>query len=139
MLPFTNLPNQDFHYGGRSGGYWHEKDKYDRPTILINGKQTGTADFPCSHINLCYKHETNNWYQTETNSELIEQGRGDEDAYMVHPKLPRDVPKMMVQMMLNIKGRNAVSREFNNWIYSCLLYTSPSPRDGLLSRMPSSA
>ena len=23
--------------------------------------------------------------------------------------------------------------------YNCLLYTSPSPRDGLLSRMPSSA
>ena len=35
-------------------------------------------------------------------------------------------------------------KEFNkNWNYfngmSCLLYTSPSPRDGLLSRMPSSA
>ena len=27
----------------------------------------------------------------------------------------------------------------NNWSTSCLLYTSPSPRDGLLSRMPSSA
>ena len=25
------------------------------------------------------------------------------------------------------------------WIWCCLLYTSPSPRDGLLSRMPSSA
>ena len=25
------------------------------------------------------------------------------------------------------------------WISACLLYTSPSPRDGLLSRMPSSA
>ena len=25
------------------------------------------------------------------------------------------------------------------WIDTCLLYTSPSPRDGLLSRMPSSA
>ena len=24
-------------------------------------------------------------------------------------------------------------------LWSCLLYTSPSPRDGLLSRMPSSA
>ena len=24
-------------------------------------------------------------------------------------------------------------------VYICLLYTSPSPRDGLLSRMPSSA
>ena len=27
----------------------------------------------------------------------------------------------------------------NNTMYICLLYTSPSPRDGLLSRMPSSA
>ena len=27
----------------------------------------------------------------------------------------------------------------NNYIDTCLLYTSPSPRDGLLSRMPSSA
>ena len=28
----------------------------------------------------------------------------------------------------------------NPWLnYNCLLYTSPSPRDGLLSRMPSSA
>ena len=26
-----------------------------------------------------------------------------------------------------------------SWIKACLLYTSPSPRDGLLSRMPSSA
>ena len=26
-----------------------------------------------------------------------------------------------------------------SWANDCLLYTSPSPRDGLLSRMPSSA
>ena len=37
-----------------------------------------------------------------------------------------------------------VAKAFNKAIYelgisSCLLYTSPSPRDGLLSRMPSSA
>ena len=36
------------------------------------------------------------------------------------------------------------SKHFENWTKSesfrfCLLYTSPSPRDGLLSRMPSSA
>ena len=30
------------------------------------------------------------------------------------------------------------SREITR-VYVCLLYTSPSPRDGLLSRMPSSA
>ena len=28
---------------------------------------------------------------------------------------------------------------FSHHVYACLLYTSPSPRDGLLSRMPSSA
>ena len=27
----------------------------------------------------------------------------------------------------------------DHWERTCLLYTSPSPRDGLLSRMPSSA
>ena len=33
------------------------------------------------------------------------------------------------------------SQNYKLWkkYYSCLLYTSPSPRDGLLSRMPSSA
>ena len=30
-------------------------------------------------------------------------------------------------------------RNFLNKLWNCLLYTSPSPRDGLLSRMPSSA
>ena len=33
----------------------------------------------------------------------------------------------------------AVVIEVKNMAYTCLLYTSPSPRDGLLSRMPSSA
>ena len=28
---------------------------------------------------------------------------------------------------------------WHNGVFTCLLYTSPSPRDGLLSRMPSSA
>ena len=36
-------------------------------------------------------------------------------------------------------GAIAVGGMLFNIIYCCLLYTSPSPRDGLLSRMPSSA
>ena len=39
-------------------------------------------------------------------------------------------------------GDYAIAIEFTNDLGSdvtCLLYTSPSPRDGLLSRMPSSA
>ena len=34
---------------------------------------------------------------------------------------------------------DAKGKTFRNEIYSCLLYTSPSPRDATLSRMPSSA
>ena len=42
-------------------------------------------------------------------------------------------------------GRRACARGAHSamrargWVRGCLLYTSPSPRDGLLSRMPSSA
>ena len=36
-------------------------------------------------------------------------------------------------------GLKPVHRRIIYAMYNCLLYTSPSPRDGLLSRMPSSA
>ena len=38
------------------------------------------------------------------------------------------------------KSDSKMGEELGNSMYKhCLLYTSPSPRDGLLSRMPSSA
>ena len=36
-------------------------------------------------------------------------------------------------------GKTGNQTTTNDQSFSCLLYTSPSPRDGLLSRMPSSA
>ena len=41
-------------------------------------------------------------------------------------------------MVRNI-GSTVMGQRCNGQEYGCLLYTSPSPRDGLLSRMPSSA
>ena len=38
-----------------------------------------------------------------------------------------------------IKGASVGGSREGSTIKGCLLYTSPSPRDGLLSRMPSSA
>ncbi|URQ67148.1 hypothetical protein M9C83_02815 [SAR86 cluster bacterium] len=106
----------DFLLGGRSGGYWQGKKPDDRQHILIDGKEVGTADFPCMHLNLCYRQETNDWYQKETYKELKAEGREREDAYIVSEKIHRDIAKKMVQLMFNIKGRRAVSKTFNTWL-----------------------
>ena len=43
------------------------------------------------------------------------------------------------EIILDIFAQRAQSRAGKLQVEFCLLYTSPSPRDGLLSRMPSSA
>ena len=48
------------------------------------------------------------------------------------------------QNQIKMKRKKAIlvkDGDAEAWVFftSCLLYTSPSPRDGLLSRMPSSA
>ena len=42
-------------------------------------------------------------------------------------------------MMLWVQKMNNIRNRATEIVNACLLYTSPSPRDGLLSRMPSSA
>ena len=54
-----------------------------------------------------------------------------------------DYEKFMILVYLRNKtfdffSKNFVKMSFDEY-FICLLYTSPSPRDGLLSRMPSSA
>ena len=44
-----------------------------------------------------------------------------------------------MRMQIGFPGLSIVSESFYYQAITCLLYTSPSPRDGLLSRMPSSA
>ena len=51
---------------------------------------------------------------------------------MLATALARELPRFDVAL---IQARSASEGIFRG----CLLYTSPSPRDGLLSRMPSSA
>ena len=47
----------------------------------------------------------------------------------------------IVKTIVNNGGKNMehIVKILPNQVKDCLLYTSPSPRDGLLSRMPSSA
>ena len=55
------------------------------------------------------------------------------------------VSNVLYKTNANYKGRKAKTKQKNEIIgstakiYSCLLYTSPSPRDSCASRMPSSA
>ena len=65
------------------------------------------------------------------------------NIYLAHcPEriLPGDIFYEIVHNDRIIGAADSVSQDLATRLYtSCLLYTSPSPRDGLLSRMPSSA
>ena len=68
------------------------------------------------------------------------------DDYVTKPFSTRE---LIARVKANLRRQYTQPQEANNApneikikdivIYPCLLYTSPSPRDGLLSRMPSSA
>ena len=45
----------------------------------------------------------------------------------------------VLEKLKNIKFDPSLTLKTDSKYFICLLYTSPSPRDGLLSRMPSSA
>ena len=69
------------------------------------------------------------------------------EAHIERPKQPTELSDdewaEYLFMRKNIKGvqfeRWNHAHGCRKWFNICLLYTSPSPRDGLLSRMPSSA
>ena len=64
-------------------------------------------------------------------------GPDDTGAYTATPKRLEDEPAVDEDgdPILDSEGNQVI----NYGLKTCLLYTSPSPRDGLLSRMPSSA
>ena len=78
------------------------------------------------------KHEIEYAAVTEELEECFIQARMKNLVGILQPIAPRNGA---VKLNLNIHSVKCSSAE----ILLCLLYTSPSPRDGLLSRMPSSA
>ena len=59
----------------------------------------------------------------------------DETAISLIEDNETGIPKILSNI---VSSQFDVHKEFGG-VVPCLLYTSPSPRDGLLSRMPSSA
>ena len=86
---------------------------------------------------------------TGTQEATNKAGRDSEMAYQTMKagaELKRDVEAVITQNQGYLSGATTTARKtrsLESFLTSntnrCLLYTSPSPRDGLLSRMPSSA
>ena len=55
------------------------------------------------------------------------------------PWAPICLPKSLQKSIQAALGTQGIPRSLPGSLGTCLLYTSPNPRDGLLSRMPSSA
>ena len=68
-----------------------------------------------------------------------------ETMYILRPDIPEEEVESHLTKyrdMLVEAGADVLDNQMRGkrrLAYPCLLYTSPSPRDGLLSRMPSSA
>ena len=60
---------------------------------------------------------------------IEECARRELDAYPAHQGIALRISPYVYKEFDDVRGK----------VEGCLLYTSPSPRDGLLSRMPSSA
>ena len=75
---------------------------------------------------------------TAREAQLIEQQKLLYQVYFLKGILYEeiiDIKSRIEQVKVQLKNY----RDYNDWFESCLLYTSPSPRDKRQSRMPSSA
>ena len=84
-------------------------------------------------------------FEDETHVAILDKYPIDTGHSLVIPKKPyekiTDMPKNEVAELFSCVPEiaNAILKATGAVAFSCLLYTSPSPRDATLSRMPSSA
>ena len=70
---------------------------------------------------------------------LVTGGTGSFGKAFIKECLTNHNPNKLIVYSRDENKQFHLAKELSNSFPGCLLYTSPSPRDGLLSRMPSSA
>ena len=99
-----------------------------------------TTDILAEGLREVFKREWDNQYKSTTLGEWKDVAQNGTDFY--NGESPRNQRRNTHLLATMINGNRVgwdCTMLFYAILYSCLLYTSPSPRDGLLSRMPSSA
>ena len=114
------------------------------PIIVVTAFEQ--TDFLMRAINMgIEKYVTkpvNSYLLFESLLECAHRLRAEEQIKLQHQQEIREAWSKQNETVAILAG--GIAHDYNNMMqailgYTCLLYTSPSPRDGLLSRMPSSA
>ena len=71
-------------------------------------------------------------------SDLIKK-LAEDNPHLYYRDVEKIVGTIFDEIIIALENGNRVELRGFGAFSTCLLYTSPSPRDGLLSRMPSSA
>ena len=104
--------------------------------LLIN---TPSQSLPSDAIILFNEKSLDNWKKLDGSKALWSVAK---DTFTIKPGTGDIITNQeFADVQLHIEWRTPIEENVmgQNRGNSCLLYTSPSPRDGLLSRMPSSA
>ena len=86
------------------------------------------------NMNSCFQWYPLFWLFQDINTALTY----DLETINLYPE-PIETSEIICEIFPEFKNKCHYGRRIHTKHVSCLLYTSPSPRDGLLSRMPSSA
>ena len=78
------------------------------------------------------------WHERDISHSSVERAIGPDATITLDFALHR-LAGVIEKLVIYPENMLANLNRFRGLVMSCLLYTSPSPRDGLLSRMPSSA
>ena len=81
-------------------------------------------------------------YPEELNAKATElgfNGRNDELQYLINQGIASRDPEAYLRTLFESEEPGSKQQDMAMMALICLLYTSPSPRDATLSRMPSSA
>ena len=138
----TDVPNKnaDGSLDGSNMGTLSVVSTNDKNEQNVIKKDVGTVDYKKGEIIL----NTINITSTVAQNNIIEIQAFPESNDIVGLKdlyLSFDVSNSKINMVRDViaSGEDVSGVVFTRDYYTCLLYTSPSPRDATLSRMPSSA